>query len=1025
KLRFHVSIKGHNFLAIIADSGNGKSSFAKAGILAALKQNRFKNSEKWKQIIIKPGNDPMGSLSSALKIHGLISDSRDFEKNADAYIDQLQRTIRDQKETVVLLVDQFEEVLTQCKDEFIRRTFLNNLVAAVSCKKLIILLTLRSDFYTEFGNHESFKGLLENHNYTLPVLDLEGKVWEGNQNTIREIIRRPAQNEGVEIEKGLADRIMHDLKQITGSLPYLQMAMLGLWEIKGSDTIINSIHYDRLTGKEGLTGLIKAHLDKVYQEITNGDRNKEELIRRIFILQLVEITGNTQDVKKTVQKNEILHINGYDPPAIEDMLMQLSDHKSRIIQIYGSGEDSKVEVVHEVIIREWTLLKTWINEKRDALKYLDRIREDSNSVDDGNERLYTGRELKKALKWKNANPDLVSFKINEFLKKSKKASEKSKMKIWLLSIFSLVLAFTIGKIIVFENQRKIFNSNGLTAFPTLYSQFRLTDFDSDPQKITHFRIDNSNKSHIKTFLKYNPKFKHFKFLIITTTLEKNFFDKRDEFNELTFVYIENNTSLKFLDGIKNKNLIKILKLFHNNVLVSIGGNQRLPSTENLQSLEGIANFHNLRLLQISGHPQLQSLEGIENLQNLSSLVITYNSQLQSLKGIDSLKYLSSLVISDNSQLKSLEGIDSLKNLSSLVISDNFLLQSLEGIENLYNLSSLEVSGHFQSLEVIGSLKNLSSLEISGNSLFQSLESIDRLKNLNNLEISGNFPLQSLEGIENRHNLCSLEISRNDQLQSLEGIENLHNLSSLVISRNDQLQSLQGIENLHNLSSLVISRNGQLQSLEGIENLCNISSLVISGNGQIQSLKGIENLRNLNSLVISGNFRSLKGIENLHNLCYLVISENDNLPSLEGIENLHNVNSLEISGDFGSREGLEGIGNLHNLSSLDISSNFQSLDFIENLHNLNSLVISNNSLLQSLEGIENLHNLNSLVISDNNLLQDFKEIKLLKKLKSMKIIFSSERKILFLRNNINDLPPFTEFEVDFELDSLMTKNFNFK
>src|SRR5918997_1345986 len=55
------------FLAIVGASGSGKSSLARAGLMASLKDGKLDGSASWPRAICRPGAEPFTSLATALK----------------------------------------------------------------------------------------------------------------------------------------------------------------------------------------------------------------------------------------------------------------------------------------------------------------------------------------------------------------------------------------------------------------------------------------------------------------------------------------------------------------------------------------------------------------------------------------------------------------------------------------------------------------------------------------------------------------------------------------------------------------------------------------------------------------------------------------------------------------------------------------------------------------------------------------------------------------------------------------------
>jgi transcriptional regulator with XRE-family HTH domain len=108
------------FLAVVGASGSGKSSLVRAGLAVALKR------AGWDVRIFTPGADP----SKALEMHLELDQSK-------AKFDQH-----------LILVDQFEETFTLCRDESERVLFIERLLnlAQEPTRRITIIIALRADF---------------------------------------------------------------------------------------------------------------------------------------------------------------------------------------------------------------------------------------------------------------------------------------------------------------------------------------------------------------------------------------------------------------------------------------------------------------------------------------------------------------------------------------------------------------------------------------------------------------------------------------------------------------------------------------------------------------------------------------------------------------------------------------------------------------------------------------------------------------------------------------------------------------
>ncbi len=90
---------GVGLLAVVGASGSGKSSVIAAGLLPSLKAGLLPGSERWRSVVMRPGEHPLAAL------------------------DSLSISDRDGDRRLVLVIDQFEELFTTCQDEEERGRF--------------------------------------------------------------------------------------------------------------------------------------------------------------------------------------------------------------------------------------------------------------------------------------------------------------------------------------------------------------------------------------------------------------------------------------------------------------------------------------------------------------------------------------------------------------------------------------------------------------------------------------------------------------------------------------------------------------------------------------------------------------------------------------------------------------------------------------------------------------------------------------------------------------------------------------
>jgi hypothetical protein len=157
------------FLAVIGASGSGKSSLVRAGLIPALQQTLPlaagslppKGSNHWPVHIITPTIHPLKALATSLTQHSesvtaqatLMDDLARDARALDLYAARILAPLA--ADRLLLVVDQFGELFTLCKDPSERSAFIDNLLtAAVPDGATTVVLTLRADFYAhcaDFG----------------------------------------------------------------------------------------------------------------------------------------------------------------------------------------------------------------------------------------------------------------------------------------------------------------------------------------------------------------------------------------------------------------------------------------------------------------------------------------------------------------------------------------------------------------------------------------------------------------------------------------------------------------------------------------------------------------------------------------------------------------------------------------------------------------------------------------------------------------------------------------------------------
>jgi hypothetical protein len=205
-------LKRDRFLAVLGASGSGKSSLVRAGLLPELRREGPSAAERWEIVTMRPGARPLEALAARLAQLGggramqqtldeLAADQRTPHLAASLALTERPRGTR-----LLLLVDQFEEVFTLCRDEAERAAFFANLLEAAMIPDgpTVVLPAMRADFYHRCGAYPELFQRLAAGQYGVSPLQPEG---------LRQAVEEPARRVGLAFEPGLVATILDRLAQ--------------------------------------------------------------------------------------------------------------------------------------------------------------------------------------------------------------------------------------------------------------------------------------------------------------------------------------------------------------------------------------------------------------------------------------------------------------------------------------------------------------------------------------------------------------------------------------------------------------------------------------------------------------------------------------------------------------------------------------------------------------------------------------------------------------------------------------------
>lgn len=398
---------GRSLLLVLGASGCGKSSLLRAGILPRL---RLEPSTWLVLDPFRPGaDDPFEELALSLNLALRARDQAEAPEAPRRALDlqtlfsRLRRAHDTRDATVVVPIDQFEELLAGGGEAFL--AMLAQLLEAED-GRLLVIATLRSDYLGSLQLHPSAVAGRADQ-FLLNPMRPEG---------ILEVIEAPAARVDLGLEPGLSLRMTEDTRS-GDALPLLALTLWELWKAHGAEGRLTLQHY------EAFGGLEKA-VERVAQEALQGSMVSDtdrRALRDAFIPALVRL-GEQGFSRRPARWSEL-------PVAARPLLEQLINR--RLLVRRGDDDRSMMlEVAHEALLRNWPLLRDWLEESRVFLGVYAQLRDDVALWQAAPQRqrsqwLLSPGKLNTARRWLRDRPEAFATEIRDFIRASARQQRRS------------------------------------------------------------------------------------------------------------------------------------------------------------------------------------------------------------------------------------------------------------------------------------------------------------------------------------------------------------------------------------------------------------------------------------------------------------------------------------------------------------------------------------------------------------------------------------------------------------------------
>jgi len=370
-------LAGVGLLVVSGASGAGKSSLLRAGLLPRIQAGGLAaalGSASWPRVVLTPTRAPLDEL--ALRVGVLAGvDAAAVRQELDTAPACFALTAwqaaalagprgpardrdgrsagRDQppQRRLLLVVDQFEELFTQCTEEGQRRAFITALHAAAAAghgpdqaPAALVVLGLRADFEARCASYPQLAD---------PVQD-RYLVTAMTERQLRMAITEPAKKVGAKVDDDLTDLLLAEVRTGqpgavgAGVLPLLSHALDQAWRCRTGQTVTLA-DYDRAGG---IDGAVAASAQRAYNTLTPA---QQAAARQVF-LRLTATSGDGVDTADRAIRAELT--DGKAAAEAADVAAVLEAFAAERLLTLSTDT---VEISHEVLLTAWPLLRdTWL-----------------------------------------------------------------------------------------------------------------------------------------------------------------------------------------------------------------------------------------------------------------------------------------------------------------------------------------------------------------------------------------------------------------------------------------------------------------------------------------------------------------------------------------------------------------------------------------------------------------------------------------------------------------------------------------
>ncbi|MFO0742446.1 MAG: protein kinase [Labilithrix sp.] len=412
-------LRSRGLVAIVGMSGSGKSSLTRAGIVPAVEEGALGGwPGTFRSVLVTPGSDLMAALEKAIGLP--------LAGEPDAIIEKLRAEVDAKGSGLVVLIDQLEEIIIRHEQPPLAALALLSRLADANAG-LRVIVAVRQDLLDEVLALDPHFGraLSRGIQHLGPLTPM---AWE-------EVVDQSLEAYGYRFEdETLRKDVLAELRGRAGAMTLGQFGLSRLWASR--DAKKKTIPRAALTEKGGMRGALAEHAAEAVAAI---DLPQEKL--RELLLKMTTPDGSRCHVELDALTESL------GEPA-RKAIFALA--KARLV----ASENEGFTFVHDTVLREWGLLRGWIDDARDDRQLLAHLERDAArwAVSRDAAELWRKSRLAAARELWRSRTVTPSDTARQFVTKS--VNEEGKTRIAFFTLAAMLVMIVVGGSLVYAKQSR-------------------------------------------------------------------------------------------------------------------------------------------------------------------------------------------------------------------------------------------------------------------------------------------------------------------------------------------------------------------------------------------------------------------------------------------------------------------------------------------------------------------------------------------------------------------------------------------